>query len=366
MKNQTIKFIILTNIILIIASCNPNTDDIITPADKNLDLYKEVLKNIGTNVISETLKDFSQKTNDLKLASDNLVIGDNVSLNVLKNAWLEAREPWEKSESFAFGPVLTDGSIGVIDVAVDSWPVNVTSINAILVSAAPINTNLLNNNNEARGFHTIEFLAWGASGNKIANDLTNREILYLKATCADLAFRALNLYNNWLATKDNFVANIINAGQQNEQIYTTQKSAFIELVDGTVGVATEVATSKIENALNGGLNGGANQNLDESQYSQSTKFDLLNNIRGIQNIYLGDYNNLNGKGLTDLVRTRKTDLDNLVKMKINESIAAINAISGTFATAIFNERIAVANAQTKVAELQQLLDSDVRDLLSNL
>ena len=366
MKNQIIKFGILTNIILIIVSCSPNTDDIIAPADKNLDLYTEVLTNIGQNVISETLKDFSFETKALKITSDNLVIGDNASLTALKNAWLAARVPWEKSESFAFGPVLTDGAIGVIDVAVDSWPVNINSINAILASSATIDTNLLNRNNEARGFHTIELLAWGLFGNKNANDLTAREILYLKATCADLAFRAENLYKNWLSTQDNFVANIINAGQKNSPIYTTQKSAFIELVDGTVGVAIEVATSKIENALNGGIGGVANPNLDESQYSRSTKSDLLNNMRGVQNIYLGDYNNLDGKGLTDLVRTRKPDLDNLVKTKITESIAAINAISGSFATAIFNERIAVANAQTKVAELQALLDADVRDLISNL
>ena len=366
MKTYLLRFGIFAIVTASILNCSPNTDDISVPSDKNLELYKAVLTNIGTNVITETLKDFSLKTTALKVASDNLVIGNNASLTALKNAWLDARVPWEKSESFAFGPVLTDGAIGVIDVAVDSWPVNTTSINLILSSSATINTALLNTNNEARGFHTIEYLAWGISGTKTANDLSARDILYLKATCADLAFRALNLYNNWLATQDNYVANLINAGQSNNTIYTTQKSAFIELIDATSGTADEVANSKIENALNGGAGGTANPNLDESQYSQSSKLDLANNLQGIQNIYLGDYNGLDGKGLTDIIKIRKPDLDATLKSKISEAINAINAISGTFATAIFNDRLAVANAQAKVLEVQALLDGDVKDLLSNL
>ena len=366
MKTYLLKCATIAFLLSITVNCSPNTDDITTPADKNSALYKEVLTNIGNNVITETLKDFSQKATALQAASDNLVIGNNASLTALKNAWLDARAPWEKSESFAFGPVLTDGAIGVIDVAVDSWPVNTNSINAILASATTINTTLLNSNNEARGFHTIEYLAWGTLGTKLANDLTAREVLYIKATCTDLAFRALNLYNNWLSNQDNFVANLINAGQPNSLIYTSQKSALLELIDGTSGTADEVANSKIENALNGGIGGTANPNLDESQYSQSSKLDLANNLRGIQNIYLGDYNATDGKGLTDIIKIRKPDLDATVKLKITDAINAINAISGTFATAIFNDRLAVANAQAKVIEVQIVLDGDVKDLLSNL
>ncbi len=366
MKIDILKLGILTAFVITILSCSPNTDDIVSPTDKNLEVYKAVLTNIGNNVISETLKDFSLKANELKLASDNLIIGNNATLTAVKNAWLAARVPWEKSESFAFGPVLTDGAIGVIDIAVDSWPVNTTSINLILSSSTVINTALLNTNNEARGFHTIEYLVWGTLGTKTASDLTSRDVLYIKATCADLAFRAISLYNYWLESQDNYVANLINAGQPNSTIYTTQKSAIIELIDGTSGTADEVANSKIENALNGGAGGTANPDLDESQYSQSSKFDLANNLIGIQNIYLGDYNGWDGKGLTDIVKMRKPDLDAIVRFKISEAIDAINVISGTFASAIFNDRLAVANAQNKVLEVQQLLDGDIKDLLSKL
>ncbi len=366
MKQTILKFGFLTLIMSTIASCNPNTDELTNPTDKNLELYKAVLTDISTNVITETLKDFNLKSIELKLASDELAVGNTVALTALKNAWLNARVPWEKSESFAFGPVLTDGAIGIIDIAVDSWPVNTTSINSILTSTSTINAALLNTNNEARGFHTIEYLAWGLHGTKSANDLTDRDILYLQATCTDLAFRALNLYNNWLSTKDNYVANLINAGQSNSTIYTSQKSALIELIDGIIGTADEVANTKIENALNGGIGGVANANLDESQYSKSSKLDLLNNLRGIQNIYLGDYNGLDGKGLTDIVKIRRPDLDALLKNKIVTAIDAITAISGSFASAIVNDRLGVANAQSKVIEVQLLLDGAVKDLLSSL
>lgn len=93
---------------------------------------------------------------------------------------------------------------------------------------------------------------------------------------------------------------------------------------------------------------------------------MANNLRGIQNIYLGDYNGTDGKGLSDIIKLRKPELDATVKLKITTALNAINAISGTFAAAIFNDRLAVANAQAKVIEVQTILDGDVKDLLSNL
>lgn len=71
------------------------------------------------------------------------------------NAWLEAREPWEKSEAFLFGPVDAQG----LDPNMDSWPLDQDAIAQILSSG---NFSGLSGNSEAvqsvRGFHTLEFL----------------------------------------------------------------------------------------------------------------------------------------------------------------------------------------------------------------
>lgn len=78
------------------------------------------------------------------------------------NAWLEAREPWEKSEAFLFGPVDALG----LDPNMDSWPLDQDNIVQILNSGNYDDLNWSDGDSDdaieavqsVRGFHTLEFL----------------------------------------------------------------------------------------------------------------------------------------------------------------------------------------------------------------
>lgn len=78
------------------------------------------------------------------------------------NAWLEAREPWECSEAFLFGPVDALG----LDPNMDSWPLDQDAIVQILNSGNYDDLNWTDGDNDdkieavqsVRGFHTLEFL----------------------------------------------------------------------------------------------------------------------------------------------------------------------------------------------------------------
>ncbi|MDE5772950.1 MAG: peptidase M75 [Muribaculaceae bacterium] len=78
------------------------------------------------------------------------------------NAWLEAREPWERSEAFLFGPVDALG----LDPNMDSWPLDQDNIVQILTSGNYDNLNWSDDDDDdkieavqsVRGFHTLEFL----------------------------------------------------------------------------------------------------------------------------------------------------------------------------------------------------------------
>lgn len=80
------------------------------------------------------------------------------------NAWIEAREPWEKSEAFLIGPVNYMG----LDPNMDSWPLDVDAIVRMLESQN-WDEMLWSGNydedsediaavQEVRGYHTLEFL----------------------------------------------------------------------------------------------------------------------------------------------------------------------------------------------------------------
>lgn len=78
------------------------------------------------------------------------------------SAWMTAREPWEMSEAFLFGPVDAMG----LDPNMDSWPLDQDAIVQILNSGKFDNLNWSDGDGDdvieakqgVRGFHTLEFL----------------------------------------------------------------------------------------------------------------------------------------------------------------------------------------------------------------
>jgi len=80
------------------------------------------------------------------------------------NAWLAARQPWECSEAFLFGPVANLG----LDPNMDSWPLDAVGIANLLNTQSWSDMQWSGNYDEesstieaaqaVRGFHTLEFL----------------------------------------------------------------------------------------------------------------------------------------------------------------------------------------------------------------
>ncbi|SDQ96953.1 imelysin family protein [Flagellimonas zhangzhouensis] len=342
-----------------LASCSDNSADTET-IDTSAELYTEVLTDLSVDVITQTYFDLSTNASAMNDLSATITIGDETTFSALKEAWQDTRAPWEKTEGFLYGPVDTEG----IDPAIDSWPVDVNAINNILNSGNPITSSLLESNNEARGFHTIEYFIWGLDGDKTAAELTDREIEYLQAVTQNLKEKTAQLYDGWTSSGDNFAANFILAGESGS-IYTSQKDALQEIVEGLAIIADEVANGKIEEPLNGN-NGSAKPEAEESRFSNNSKLDFANNIRSIQNIYLGDYDGNSGKGITDVIVTVDAGLDAEVKAAITAGITSIEAIPGTFTDAIVDNRSEVENAQEKVLELLTLLESRILPAISNL
>lgn len=90
------------------------------------------------------------------------------------NAWLAARQPWETSEAFLFGPVDSEG----LDPNMDSWPLDVDAIVNILNSGNYDNLNWADGDDDdaieaaqsVRGFHTLEFLLFKNGKPRTLND----------------------------------------------------------------------------------------------------------------------------------------------------------------------------------------------------
>lgn len=117
------------------------TDIVVLPTYKSL-------KTLNETLLQSVVK-FQQSPSDANFAA-------------ACNAWLEAREPWEKSEAFLFGPVDALG----LDPNMDSWPLDQDNIVQILESGNYDDLNWSDGDSDdeieavqsVRGFHTLEFL----------------------------------------------------------------------------------------------------------------------------------------------------------------------------------------------------------------
>lgn len=313
---------------------------------------------IGQTVILGTYQQLDDKAGALveRLSALETSPG-SPNLDAARQAWRDARLPWEQAEGFLFGPVDQQG----IDPAIDSWPVNQVDLDNVLNSGSALTKEYIDaQEGTVKGFHTIEYLIFGATGAKTVGDFTPREFEYLRACAQSLKGETAKLVQAWSPAGGDFLKNIRQAGTA-ASIYPSQKAALQEVVNGMVTIADEVANGKINDPFT-----QQNVTLEESRFSANSKADFADNIRSIRNIYFGTTNGTIGQSLSQLAASRQPALDTKVKEQLQAAILAIENIPGTFTTAIFDAPGAVQDAQNKVRLLQETLQGEVLNFVQTL
>ena len=229
--------------------------------------------------LNETANSLLQSILNTFMAGDRAVATEHLS--DIHTAWRNARVPWEQSEAFLFGPVSDDGH----DPALDSWPLNVTDVENIIASDQDISS--LDLADDAKGFHALEYLLFqDQAGNTepaaIVASLFNasggssRRSQYARNALVTLLADTRALRDSWDPDTGNFVAELALAGR-GSTTYTDQKSAVQELVNGMIGIADEVANTKLAVPLN-----DQSTAEEESRFSNNSRRDFINNLHRYQ------------------------------------------------------------------------------------
>lgn len=188
-----------------------------TPAVNSDEVLDPIVTNYVDAVVLPTYKDLKDKNtalyNSVKAFAQN---PSNQGFSNACDAWLTAREPWETSEAFLFGPVDAEG----LDPNMDSWPLDQDAIVNILNSGDYDDLNWSDGDSDddieaiqsVRGFHTLEFLLFrngqARTLNDVANSSDNADLVYNSSNATSwgnymvqvaylLKQDAENLYNNW-------------------------------------------------------------------------------------------------------------------------------------------------------------------------
>lgn len=131
------------------------TDNVVLPTYADL-LADNTALNTAIRTLANTAGEYQ--------AGTKTVADVNQAFKTAAAQWITAREPWETSEAFLFGPVADKG----LDPNMDSWPLDVDALKNTLASGRFDNLTWEGEFDEddetiaavqnVRGFHTLEFL----------------------------------------------------------------------------------------------------------------------------------------------------------------------------------------------------------------
>ena len=347
MKFNTPLTLVLAGSILLAASCRKNKNDEASPTTETV----EVLNDFSYKVALATYIDLENRAQSLH-AKVMLFNSSNASsdLEACKQLWKDTRAAWEKNEAFLFGPVATED----MDPGIDDWPVNKLDLDSLLASNQAFTQGFLDSTQTTlKGFHPMEYLLFGATGNKVPADFTAREKEYLLSLADYIKRLTIKIRKSWDPNENgNYLHHVVNAGQSGS-VYGSKRAAFEEIINGMIGICEEVADGKIHEPLV-----AQNPALEESQFSQNSIEDFTNNMRSVQNVYFGNYNE-DGKGLNDWVNQNNISLDNKVQQKINQAINSFNLVTLPFGQAILTQQTQLNSVQTAIRELKDVLENEL-------
>lgn len=233
----------------------------------------------------------------------------DASVQTACESFLKAREWWEKSEAFLFGPASDFG----IDPHIDSWPLDRDGLVAQMNNSKQLASMAAEDGDvwagshlgpELLGFHGIEYIIFSEGQPKTAASIPSNELTYAIAVAGDLRNKCWQLLLSWAGEDGVDSAILEKVGEELEWPYTTSAGisykenmlnsgkagstyrswtdAAQAIVDGCATIADEVGTQKI-----GKPHSGEDPNYIESPYSYKSITDFYDNMVSIENAYMG-------------------------------------------------------------------------------
>jgi len=301
-----------------------------------------------------------------------------------KAAWLAAREPYLQTEVYRFydGPIdnPTDGPEG----ALNAWPMDEQHVDytrdspvsgIINNTVLPINEATLRGANEeggeeniAVGYHPIEFLLWGQDDTDPSNGLPGqrphtdyltgggsadneaRRGEYLELLGDLLLDDLMIVFEAWRPGEtSNYRADFIGAGWE---------SALEKILTGMIILSGfETGGERLQVALDNG-----DQEDEHSCFSDNTHRDMVQDVRGVQNVWLGQYqaldaaDSVSGTGVREVVASLDAELADEITAQIAESLRLAEALRPAPGDPPFDILISIGNTEGNT-KVQALIDS---------
>ena len=294
----------------------------------------------------------------------------DATLKAAREAWVEARVPYQQSEVYRFGNAIVDDWEG----KVNAWPLdeglidyvdassygeesdenpaytaNVIANTKLTIGGAEIDASKITpaliaeqlqevdgvEANVASGYHAIEFLLWGqdlngtdkGAGNRPATDFNLNECTggncdrrreYLQAATTLMISDLKEMVANWEA----------DGAARKDLMDKGEKGGLSTMLTGMGSLAYgELAGERTKLGLM--LH---DPEEEHDCFSDNTHWSHFYDAKGIKNVYEGKYTRVNGQvvsgaSLSDLVAAKAPELDKEMKMKLEQTEAAMQVMA---------------------------------------
>ena len=305
-----------------------------------------------SRIVAASYEDSVVAAQELDIALEALVDGPSEStMASARTAWLASREPYLQTEVYRFydGPIDNpeDGPEGLIN----AWPMDENAIDyvvgddntGIVNGSETIDAATLTDLNEAggeknitTGFHAIEFLLWGQDmsatgpGERPYTDYVtdgtgtaanqDRRGLYLTVAGDLLITHLESVHTQWES----------GAAYRTDFESDTERALERILTGMIVLSGFETGGERLQAALDSG-----DQEDEHSCFSDNTHRDMIQDVQGVQNVWLGRYvrtdgSVVEGTSLKSVVAARDTALADRLDAQIADSLSLANAMQVPF------------------------------------
>ncbi|RYZ07720.1 MAG: hypothetical protein EOO73_10315 [Myxococcales bacterium] len=282
-------------------------------------------------------------------------------LSAIRAAYLDVRSPLEEAEAFAFGPAADSSATA----ALDQFPIDPAKIDAALSSDAELSVKYLRSlGANKRGLHGIEYLLFPAEDSELEGALLSpepsgeRRRQYAASAARIVAEEAEELHDAWAPEGGDYAGKFSRPGAE-ESVSSNVQAGLDTLLNETVVLTEAIANLKLGKPLGVTTGGTIDPAAQESERASASLSDMLANLRGIRNVYLGTRDGSVGTSLSSLVHAKSASVDVRVRTAIEEAEAAVRAVPEPFTTALERHPAAVQAAYDAAKALKRVLATEV-------
>lgn len=317
-------------------------------------------------VILPTYTELSARTAELASLLDELAnTPQDADLAAIRQAYLDARTPFEEAEAFGFGPATDLHSAAGIDQS----PIDAAKIDADLASDAELTlAHMRGLGANKRGLHAVEYLLFPEDDAELeaallADDVAGeRRRQFASLSAAIVATNAEALRQAWDPENGGYARQFAEPGGP-ASVSRGVQEGLDTLLNEAVVLSELVANVKLGNPLGATTGGRVDPAAQESERAGASVTDMLSNLRGVRNVYFGSRDGSIGVSLSGLVRAKSPSVDLRARTALADAEAALLAIPAPLTDALLESPETVTVAYDAVKVVKHVLATEVLSTL---